>query len=274
MDVEDANDYLVEAASVSRLESFMVFGGEPMLYPERVIAILTKAHQLGIPRIDMITNGMWGKDKNSAEKRARRLKTAGLTKVDVSVDAFHAQYIPVEYPRNAASALVKAGVKGVNWNVAVVESIESENEYDKKTKQILKELEPLGIETRFVKILPVGRAVQNLSEFFKHEPLYGPCEGDPILGNSLTNPNCVTIEPNGSVDICWRLAIGNAREKALSQIISEYDWQKNPLIRILVEEGPLGLLKLSETHEFSFQEDHYINRCHLCMEIRRFLAKS
>lgn len=274
MNVEDALDYLVEAASVSRLESFMVFGGEPMLYPELVVALLNEARLLGIPRIDMITNGMWGKDKDTAEKWASRLKNAGLTNVDVSVDAFHARHIPVEHARNAALALLKARVERVNWNVAVIESIESENEYDTKTRQILKELEPLGIETRFVKILPVGRAVKNLGGFFKHEPIHGPCEGDPILGNSLTDPNCITIEPNGSVDICWHLAIGNAKEKALSRIISEYDWQKNLLIKTLVEEGPLGLLKLSETREFGFQEDRYIDRCHLCREIRQFLQKS
>jgi MoaA/NifB/PqqE/SkfB family radical SAM enzyme len=269
MDVRDAFNYLTEATSISNLKSFMVFGGEPMLYPEKAVAIFEKAHQLGVPRIDMITNGAWGRDMEKAEEWAQKLKTAGLNNVDVSVDAFHARHIPIEYPRNAALALLKAGVEDVKWNVAVIESIDAENEYDKKTKQILTMLKPTGIEASFVKIIPVGRAVQNLREFFKHEPLHGPCGGDPILGNPLKNPESVCIEPSGSVDVCWHLAIGNAKERPLSQIISDYDWQKFPLIETLVEEGPMGLLKLREARDFKFKEDDYINKCHLCMEIRK-----
>ena len=274
MDVKDAHNYLTEATAVSNLQSFMVFGGEPMLYPELTIAIFKKAHQLGIPRIDMITNGIWGKDKKKAEKWAEKLKAAGLNKVNMSVDAFHVQHIPIEYPRNAALALLKAGVEEVKWNVAVIESIDAENEYDKETKQIVKKLEPIGIDVNIVKIMPVGRAVQNLCEFFQHTPLHGPCEGDPILGTPLTNPDSICIEPSGKVDICWNLAIGNAKEKPLSRIISEYEWRKNPTVKILVEEGPMGLLESIEKRPYRLQENQCINKCHLCMEIRKILNAS
>jgi MoaA/NifB/PqqE/SkfB family radical SAM enzyme len=272
MNVKNANNYLSEAVAVSNLESFMAFGGEPMLYPELAIAVFEKAHQLGIPSIDMITNGVWGANKEKAEKWAEKLKAAGLNKVDMSVDAFHAKHMPIEYPRNAALALVKAGVKNVNWNVAVVESIDAENEYDKETKRILKKLEPTGIEVHIVKIIPAGRALQNLRGFFQRKPLYGPCESDPILGNPLTNPDSVCIEPSGLVDICWHLPIGNAKETPLSQIISGYDWQRDPIIKTLVKEGPMGLLKFLEARGYEFQESDYVNKCHLCMEIRKAIG--
>ncbi len=271
MDVNDAYAYLTEVAAVSRLKSFMVFGGEPMLFPGRTIAIFKKTRLLGIPKIEIITNGVWGRDKEKAEKLAGKLKAAGLNDANVSVDAFHAQHIPIEYPQNAALALLKAKVEDVKWNVAVVESIDAENEYDKKTRQILEKLEPVGIGANYVKMMPVGRAVQNLRQFFPHTSLSGPCEGEPIIGNPLTNPESICIEPLGAVNVCWNLAIGNAKKTPLSRIISEYDWQEIPLIKILVEEGPTGLLKLPEAHDYKFQENHYINRCHLCIEIRKTL---
>lgn len=271
MDVNDAYTYLTEVAAVSRLKSFMVFGGEPMLFPDRTIAIFKKTHLLRIPKIEIITNGVWGRDKEKAEKLAKKLKAAGLNDANISVDAFHAQHIPIEYPQNAALALLKAKVEDVKWNVAVVESIDAENEYDKKTRQILEKLEPVGIGANYVKIMPVGRAVQNLKQFFPHTSLSGPCEGEPIIGNPLTSPESICIEPLGAVNVCWNLAIGNAKKTPLSRIISEYDWQEIPLIKILVEEGPTGLLKLPEAHAYKFQENHYINRCHLCIEIRKTL---
>jgi len=271
MEVKDAHSYLEETVAVSNLQSFMVFGGEPMLYPERVIAILDKAHQLGIPKIEMITNGVWGKSKEQARKWAMKLKAAGLDDVNVSVDAFHVQFTPVEYPQNAASALLEAGVEDVKWNVAVVESIGAENEYDTTTSGILKKLEPVGIDASFVRIIPVGRATQNLYRFFQHKPLRGTCEGEPIIGNPLKNPDSICVEPSGSVDVCWNLSVGNAKETSLSRIIREYDWRKIPVIKTLAEDGPMGLMRLPWTKGFQFQEDNYIDKCHLCLEIRKTL---
>jgi hypothetical protein len=167
--------------------------------------------------------------------------------------------------------MLNAGIQYVKWNVAVIDFIDAENEYDKKTKQILEKLEPAGIKNSFVKIIPAGRAAENLRKFFKREPSQGPCTTDPILSNSLKNPESICIEPSGEVDVCWHLSIGNAKETSLSRIISEYEWHKSPVIRTLVEDGPMGLLKLDEAHDFKFQEDCYINKCHLCMQIRKSL---
>jgi hypothetical protein len=121
--------------------------------------------------------------------------------------------------------------------------------------------------------MPVGRAAQNLRDCFQHTSLAGACEGEPLIGNKLTNPNpdSICIEPSGSVDICFNLAIGNAKEAPLSRIISEYDWQKNSIIRTLVQEGPTALLKHPRVQGYKFQENDYINKCHLCTEIRKVL---
>lgn len=273
MQVKDALDYLTEATAVSNLQSFMVFGGEPMLYPKRAIATFKKASQLRIPKIEMITNGVWGKSRATAEKLARKLKTAGLNDLNISVDAFHVQHIPLEYPINAALASLKAGIEKVTWNVAVIESLNANNKYDKKTAQILKTLKPIGLNAHTFKIVPAGRAIQNLRQYFQPTPLFGPCEGEPLTGNTLMNPESICIEPSGSADICWYLPIGNARSTSLGRLITEYDWRRNPITRTLVKEGPTGLLRLSEAHNYQFQEDRYINKCHLCVEIRKTLKR-
>lgn len=271
MGVKDAYNYLTDAAAVSKLKSFMIFGGEPMLYPERAIAIIKKAHQLRIPKIEMITNGVWGKNKEAAEKLATKLNTAGLNAISISVDAFHLQYIPIEYPQNAALASLKAGIENVTWNVAVIESINATNEYDKKTAQILKRLQSIGIEVHTVKIVPAGRAVQNLRRYFQHTSLEGPCEEEPLTGDTLTDPESICIEPSGSANICWNLPIGNAKSAPLKKLITEYEWRRNPITKTLVEEGPTGLLKLPEARSFQFRKKHYVNKCHLCIQIRRAL---
>jgi len=274
MSLEGIRNYLDEAVSVSNLESFMVFGGEPMLFPDQAISAFEKAHKQGIPKISMLTNGVWGKTEQNAKELAFRMKKSGLDILGISVDAFHQQFIPLEYPQRAALASTHAGIAEVTWNVAVVESLNGKNKYDRNTAKILKLLEPVGIEAHVHKVLPVGRATRNLRRYLKRESLQGPCMGDPILENSLTSPECITIEPSGEVSICWNLAIGNAKQKPLNRIIRDYEWKRNPIIRTLVEEGPMGLMKDARSKGFRVRSAQYGNKCHLCIEVRRFLGSA
>lgn len=271
MELSDARNYLSETVKVAHLESFLLFGGEPMLYPTRAVAILKKAQHSSIRKISMLTNGIWGKEKPEAEKLAERMKDSGLNVLGISVDAFHLQFIPLEYPRNAAQAAVKAGIEQVTWNVAVLESLDGANHYDKITRHILEELKSVGIEAHVHKVSAAGRALQTMLQYFTRTSLDGPCEGETPMENTVKNPQSITIEPSGDVDICWHLSIGNAKDTPLSQIISNYDWRKNPIFKTLAEEGPIGLLKRYESQIGHFEKSAFVNKCHLCTEIRRAL---
>lgn len=271
MEVSDAHNYLSETAKVADLKSFLLFGGEPMLYPTRALAIFKKAQQLGIPKIELLTNGIWGKEKAEAEELAGKLKDSGLNVLGVSVDAFHLQFIPLEYPRNSAEAAVKAGIEQVTWNIAVLESLDGANHYDKLTNHILKELKPVGIEPHVHKVSAAGRALRTMPQYFQKTPLDGPCEGETPMENTVKNPRSITIEPSGEVDICWDLSIGNAKETPLSRIIGNYDWRKNSMIKTLAEEGPTGLLKQYSSRAGHFKKNAYINKCHLCVEVRKVI---
>jgi len=271
MAVGDAFNCLSETAKVADLKSFLLFGGEPMLYPTRAVAIFKKAQQSGIPKIGMLTNGTWGKDKARGGRLAKKLKNSGLNVLGISVDAFHQQFVPLTCPRNAAEAAIKAGIEQVTWNVAVLESLDSLNHYDKMTNHILEELKSVGIEAHIHKVSAAGRALQTLLQYFKKTSLDGPCEGETPMENTVKNPKSITVEPSGEVDICWHLSIGNARDTPLSRIISTYDWRRNPVTKILVEEGPMGLLKRHKSQTGCFNKSAYVNKCHLCTEIRRSL---
>jgi hypothetical protein len=268
MGINDARNYIIETSKVASLKSFLLFGGEPMLYPARALAIFKKAQQMRIPKVSMLTNGIWGKEKAKARKIAEKLERSGLNVLGVSVDAFHLQFIPLDYPRNSAEAAVKAGIERVTWNVAVLESLDAANHFDRLTNHILEELEPVGIEAHVHRVSAAGRALRTMPQYFKKTSLDGPCEGETPMENTVKNPRCITIEPSGEVDICWNLSIGNAKETPLSRIISDYDWRKNPILKILAEEGPKGLLKRYGSNTAGLKKNDYINKCHLCVEIR------
>lgn len=270
MEVEDGLTYLEEVTSVTELDSFMIFGGESMLYPQRTIKLFQRARELGIPRIELITNGFWGKDVDRARTLAIQLKMAGVNEMLISVDAFHSPHILLEYPRNAGSASLSAGIERVAWNVAVLEDINSMNEFDRKTREILDTLAPLGLEVHFNKVWPQGRARRNLRKFFSRQPLEGDC---PEKENALINLTCITLDPAGWASTCWNLAVGNAKKVPLSEILTGYDWKKHPIICIMVKKGPMGLINLPESKHFNFQKGEYIDKCHLCGDLRKFMRK-
>jgi len=271
MEVEDGLNYLEETTRVTKLDFFMIFGGESMLYPERTIRLFQRANELGIPEIELITNGFWGRSPEKARRLASELKEAGVTDILISVDAFHLPSIPLEGPRNAAIASLEAGIRKVRWNVAVLESTGALNRYDGETRKILETLAPLSLEVSFNKILPQGRAVKNLKNFFPKQTLEGTC---PEKETTLVNPKCISLDPEGWSSICWNMAIGNARKVPLSKLITEYDWRKHLVIKTLVEKGPLGLMDLPEWKDFDFQEAKYIDKCHLCSDLRKFVRKT
>lgn len=268
MKVEDGLNYLDETTSVAKLESFMIFGGESMLYPERTIKLFQKAKELGIPEIELITNGFWGKDVDRERSLATQLRDSGVNEVLISVDAFHSPYIHLDYARNAASACLTAGIRRVRWNVAILESENAPNQFDKQTRKIMEMLAPLGLKKNVNKVWPQGRARRTLAEFFPKQPLEGKC---PEAETALVNPTCITMDPRGWASICWSLSIGNAKKESLSKMLTSYHWKNHPIIKTLVEQGPKGLLELPETNGFQFKENRYIDKCHLCMDIRKHL---
>lgn len=57
MEVADGLRYLEATTSVTQLDSFMIFGGESMLYPDRTITLFQRANDLGVPVIQLIPMG-------------------------------------------------------------------------------------------------------------------------------------------------------------------------------------------------------------------------
>ena len=98
------------------------------------------------------------------------------------------------------------------------------------------------------------------------------CPLPDYLGNDLRAPTGVEIHPGGWVNLCAGLALGNAREHPLSDILSGYDPDAHPIIRLLMQEGPAGLLRLAQHHGYgAVDKGNYVDGCHLCYEARRFL---
>jgi len=83
----------------------------------------------------------------------------------------------------------------------------------------------------------------------------------------LDDPGRVHIDYPGYVHLCQGLTIGNALEKPLAQVMSEYDPTSHPMVGPLLSGGPAALVeRYSLPHE-----EGYVEACHLCYVARKML---
>ncbi len=147
----------------------MTFGGEPLLYPEDVCKIHSAAKAMDIKHRDLITNGYFSKNKDRINQVANMLAKSGVNNICLSVDAFHQETIPLEYPLIFAKEVLEAGIP-IYTHPAWLVSAEDNNTYNLKTREILGKFSMLGIEqSNGNVILPNGNALKYLGEYFTED---------------------------------------------------------------------------------------------------------
>lgn len=271
--LEEAEKWLTDLSKTQALQAITVHGGEPFLYFGILKGILKKAKELDIKERWVITNGYWAKDAKIAERKLFELKEAGLLCITFSVDAFHQEYIPIDTVRIGIEAATKIGFEKVAVDSYILGMEDLNNEYNIMTRYATSHLKDLT-NVRFAKF-PLdleGRASDYLVDFVEPSSKIpdSKCQFPFWLGGDLKNPEGIEIDHEGNVTFCLGICIGNAKDQSLNDIIENYNYQKHPIIKIIEEEGPIGLIQLAK--EKVYKEDKkFINECHLCYEMRRFL---
>ena len=199
-----------EVAEKCSIKTVMVFGGEPLLYPEAAAEIIRTATELGIPRRQIITNGYFTKSDEVRRRVAEMLAEAGVNDLLLSVDAFHQEHIPLSEVRRFLENIIEAGVP-VRLQPAWLVSPTDESPYNSKTRKILAGLADLGTPVgEGNTVFPEGNALKYLSEYFKDGTVKNPYVDDP------RDVRCLSISPHGDV------LDGNIYKNGIAEIMEKY----------------------------------------------------
>ncbi|MFX1452603.1 MAG: radical SAM protein [Promethearchaeota archaeon] len=267
-----SSQYLKELVKMDPLQSVWIHGGEPFLYFEYLEKILTEAKQKEIPKRGLITNCFWAKNEKIAALKLKRLKEAGLTTMTFSFDCFHQEFIPLDCVKNALKAAVALGFEAIYLDSYFVESLDSVNDFNRVTKENLKNLGELkGINYHQMIMSLEGRGA-DLSDYINpsKEIPSGKCPVPFWIDGDFQNPETIEIDCEGNVTLCPGICIGNTNIQSLTNIIKNYNIENHPILSIVWKEGPIGLLKIAEEHGFKLDQK-YKNECHLCYKLRKFL---
>lgn len=271
LDPNRAAQALRQLAERHPIRSVMMFGGEPMLYPETVFALLDEAARLGIEGRGMITNGFVRADRNAETARAaaERLAQTSPTSVLVSADVFHEVNIPFQPVYAFVAQLMRSGIN-VQLHPAWISGEAGDNPYDEGTRRVLARFADLNVPISTGNIIfPSGNAALLLE---KYAPAPDAKDFEPFrcgkapYTSPLDDVREVHIEPDGSVKVC-EFVIGNILRENLAGIAERYDPYANADMRLLMEGGPYALYKrrLKENIPVDAQGVH--SACELCQRI-------
>ncbi len=274
MSVSEVEGYLTAVAG-QPLEWILLFGGEPFTCYD----LLRECVALAAPLAPVLvfTNGYWATDPDTARHRLAGLQAAGLDYILFSVDAFHQAHVPLERIAVGIEAARQLGYRTIAVDNRCLSTPEADNPFNRRTRELMARLAELcdlsDVDVGRGPARPVGRAADELPfrDFYASaSPRSTECPLPDYLGGDLRAPTGVEIHPGGWVNLCAGLALGNARQRPLSEILAEYDPDAHPIIRLLAQEGPPGLLRLAQRHGYASDEG-YMDGCHLCYQARRFL---
>ena len=210
IDPQIAADAVRKIAAEYDIKTVMTFGGEPLLYPDAVYAIMTAAKELNIPKRQVITNGYFSKNAEKISEVAEQLAVCGVNDLLLSVDAFHQETIPLDVVKQLASEAKKCGIP-IRLQPAWLVSAMDGNPYNSKTREILNSFAEMAISVNEGNVIfPEGNARKYLAEYFTDELPENPYVEDP------RDVRCVSFEPNGDV------LGGNVYERDIMEIIKDY----------------------------------------------------
>jgi MoaA/NifB/PqqE/SkfB family radical SAM enzyme len=248
--------------------SVMCFGGEPLLYPEVVCSIISEAYECGIPRRDIITNGYFSKLDAKIAETVIALDKAKVTRVLLSVDAFHQETIPADKVYTFASLIKECGHIPIKLHPAWLVGREDDNEYNRKTQKVLQVFEDLKLPISEGNVIfPSGNAAKYLSAYYpEHKVNLDSICGQAKYTTPLDQVDTISILPNGDVCIC-SFVIGNAYEEDILSIIKRYQPYENEIMRILMNQGVGGLQDYGRQQGITIDASKHYSACSICREL-------
>lgn len=252
-------------------------GGEPFLNYELLCKAVQIARELDISSTFVETNCFWCVDDKVTREKLQTLEEKGLRGILISVNPFYLEYVPFERTERA----IRISLEVFGPNVMVYQL-----EYYRRFKSLgIRGTVPfddylrMGKKEHFarnVEFFLMGRAPYALAG--KVEGFYPRYHADyffdePCRPSFLRNwHNHIDNYGNYVPGYCGGLSFGDCRD--LDGLLREgLRIEEYPILGHLINEDLEGLFRFAEDFGFSESSKGYFSKCHLCMDMRKYLVE-
>lgn len=277
IDYELAMKCIKVLKKINDLELVVLMGGEPGLFPELTNKLTRSISKLGLA-IRVETNAFWAKTKESARQFLEPLY-AEKASMMFSLDCWHEEFISSDWIENAIRVSDELGGK-YHLEVAYLEKPGADNEKDKRTDELLKDMEKRLDRTPCAAlyqgtILCNGRATYKLAADIAQGRRVpeNTCNTAPWWSDGeFETLKLLILDPDGYLSKGCGIAMGNIKNESVQSVLESFDAKIHPIFSVLLKAGPAGLAKEAVTLGYVMKKD-YADKCHLCQEVREFLRE-
>jgi hypothetical protein len=250
--------------------SVHIGGGEPFLDFEKLLAVIRELNRAGIG-IDYIeTNAFWASEAGVPEK-LRRLAEEGIDALCISLDPYHAEYVPYGNPLRLAGICERSGMGYFLWKrefLPALSALDASKAHSRASMEKAVSAGYVGGAARSYGISYGGRAVNIEDEFNAPRPA-GQFEGDLSPCGNLLSTGHFHVDWEGFFipPGCTGIRI------PLPEAAFGIPEGKYPAFEALYAHGVAGLCTLAREQGFEPRESGYASKCGLCFYARAFLAE-
>lgn len=266
--------YLLDSYNIS---STMAYGGEPLLCIESIVRLFEIASEYNVPTIDLITSGFVSHNtpKEQIASIVSKLSTSGVKRILLSVDAFHQERIPIENVEFFIEKVLELDFCQLLLHPAWLISEGDENLYNKKTYKILDVLrKKYSVRVSAGnRIIPSGSNKRNIGQFYEARRIKMDKCGEIPYTNPLDKIKSIRILPDGSINICRGITIGNVFNQSIEDIFENY-YPGRPIISdLLYTQGVKGLYDFAVEYGIKVKPAEYFGTCDFCADCIHFLKE-
>ena len=249
--------------------SLHIGGGEPFLDFDGLLGLVREIKRAGISLSFIETNAFWAASEDRVKARLDALAAAGVDALCISLDPFHAEFVPVGRPLFLAEMCGRAGMGCFLWQEKFARVL---SRLDPKKVHSRQELEKIISPNYVVETAQGyglhygGRAVQIEEEFAARKPvskLAAPCRGLLSGGHFHVDMFARFIPPG-----CTGIAI------PLEEAVRGVPEKKYPVFELLARGDVPGLLEYAKGFGFAPDPAGYASTCALCFHLRRWLSEN
>jgi hypothetical protein len=250
--------------------SVHIGGGEPFLDFDGLVMMIRRLADAGIALEYVETNAFWAAESGAGEK-IRRLLDKGVDALCISLDPYHAEYVPYGLPLRLAELCRQAGMGYFLWKqefLGALSRLDPSKIHSRGDME--KALSPDYVRktARAYGISYGGRAV-NIEEES------GP--GKPAEYFFSENEPCKNLLSTGhfhaDLDACFIPPGCTGIRIPLVEIVEGIPDGKYPAFEALYTGGPVALANLALKEGFTPRSEGYASKCNFCFYLRRYLAE-
>lgn len=257
---------------------FHLTGGEPFINFPLLLSYVELASKVGLPSIFVETNCFWCSFDEVVRNKLTMLKEAGLHGILVSVNPFMLEYVDFSNVRRCIKiALEVFGYKNVMvyhtyfYRQAEDIGVEGKLSFEEYLRMALIKNYNIGEIFNPWIILPMGRLCYKLNKFYDRRNARSYLSERCL--DELTRPWHIHIDCYGNYipGYCGGISLGDIRR--IDEVLEEgVNLSDKPILGAL-SGGIDELYKLAiEGYGYKPLDEGYVSKCHLCLDIRRYLA--